>query len=65
MGMRGQVHAVVYQREDGLWDWRVIASNGEIVAKSGGQGFTRQDDAVEGVLTAQDLMDTMREIRYA
>ena len=37
----------VYQRPDGLYDWRVLAPNGQIVATSGGQGFTERNDAVE------------------
>ncbi len=37
---------VVYQRADGLYDFRVVAHNGEIVVASA-QGFTRRDDAVE------------------
>jgi uncharacterized protein YegP (UPF0339 family) len=37
---------VVYQREDSLFDWKLVAANGEVVASSL-QGFTRQDDAVE------------------
>lgn len=37
---------VVYRRADGLYDYRVIAHNGEIVVASA-QGFTRRDDAVE------------------
>lgn len=39
--------AEVYEREDGLWDWRRQADNGEIVATSGGQGYTKKDDALE------------------
>jgi len=38
----------IYQREDGLYDWRLIADNGEIIATSGGQGYTERNDAVEG-----------------
>ena len=39
---------VVYRRDDGLWDWRRIASNGQVVATSGGQGFSERNDAAEG-----------------
>jgi uncharacterized protein YegP (UPF0339 family) len=49
--------AEIYQREDRLWDWRVKSANGEIVATSGGQGFTRKEDAAAGILTACDLME--------
>jgi uncharacterized protein YegP (UPF0339 family) len=39
---------VVYRREDGLYDWRLVADNGQIIATSGGQGYTERNDAVEG-----------------
>lgn len=39
-------YLVVYRRSDGLFDWRLVADNGEIVASSL-QGFTEQNDAVE------------------
>lgn len=38
----------IYQRDDGLFDWRLVAGNGEIIATSGGQGYTERNDAVEG-----------------
>jgi uncharacterized protein YegP (UPF0339 family) len=38
----------VYKREDQLWDWRLRASNGAIIATSGGQGYTERNDALEG-----------------
>jgi uncharacterized protein YegP (UPF0339 family) len=31
-----------YQREDGLWDWRIRAANHKIVATSGGQGYVNR-----------------------
>lgn len=37
----------VYQREDGLWDWRLVANNGRIVATSGNQGYARREKAVK------------------
>jgi uncharacterized protein YegP (UPF0339 family) len=36
-----------YQREDGLWDFRVVADNGEQVGESL-QGFTSETDALRG-----------------
>ena len=42
------------RRSDGLWDWRIIAANGEIVATSGGQGFTERNDAAEGMQRVLD-----------
>jgi len=44
-----------YKREDGLFDWRLISSNGQIVATSGGQGYTERNDAVEGAARAREL----------
>lgn len=41
--------AEIYRRTDALWDWRVKAPNGQVVATSGGQGFTERNDAREAV----------------
>jgi uncharacterized protein YegP (UPF0339 family) len=40
----------VYKREDGQFDWRLVADNGE---KLGGslQGYTERNDATEGLQT--------------
>lgn len=48
--------AEVYTRGDGLYDWRIIAANGEIVATSGGQGFTERNDAKEALWRVKDLI---------
>jgi len=40
----------VYKRTDGLWDWRLRHENGQIVATSGGQGFTERNDAIEAII---------------
>jgi uncharacterized protein YegP (UPF0339 family) len=53
----------VYKRHDRLWDWRVRARNGEIIATSGGQGFTERNDAAEALIRAGLLMDSIAEIR--
>jgi uncharacterized protein YegP (UPF0339 family) len=37
---------IVYKREDGLFDWKLVAPNGEVVASSL-QGFEERNDAVE------------------
>lgn len=37
----------VFKREDGLWDWRLVAGNGEVVCGSV-QGYTERNDAIEG-----------------
>ena len=42
----------IYRRADRLWDWRLVAENGEIIATSGGQGFTERNDAEEAGLRA-------------
>ena len=34
----------VYQRVDERWAWRAIASNGQIVATDGGQGYENRSD---------------------
>lgn len=48
-----------------LWDWRLVAANGEIVCSSM-QGYTEKNDATEAFLRAQELMDFLNiEIRYA
>lgn len=49
MSERRQDHRIVYLREDGSWDWRIVAPNGEIIATSGGQGFTERNDAAEAM----------------
>ena len=35
----------LYKRTDGKWAFRVKASNGEIVATDGGQGYVAKGDA--------------------
>lgn len=40
----------IYRRDDDLWDWRVKAPNHEIIATSGGQGFTERNDARESAV---------------
>lgn len=40
-------HVEVFKRTDGLWDWRVRAANGKVVATSGSRGYTERNDARE------------------
>jgi uncharacterized protein YegP (UPF0339 family) len=40
----------IYKRGDGKWAFRVKASNGEVVATDGGQGYNAKGDA-ESTLT--------------
>jgi uncharacterized protein YegP (UPF0339 family) len=42
----------VYQRADGLFDWRRVAENSQVVSTSGGQGYV---DASACEAMAQDL----------
>lgn len=44
-----------YQREDGLWDWRLIADNGKQQAESM-QGFTSERDARRAYNEAREAM---------
>ena len=32
----------VYQRNDGKWAWRLLASNGRVIATDAGQGYERR-----------------------
>ena len=34
----------VYQRADERWAWRLLASNGEVIATDGGQGYENRGD---------------------
>lgn len=40
---------VIFQRDDDLWDWHVVAPNGEVVFGSV-QGFTTESDAHEAAV---------------
>lgn len=46
---------VPFEREDGLWDWKLVGVNGEEVCGSL-QGFDSEADAVRGARRAQELM---------
>lgn len=41
--------AEVFKRRDGKWAFRVKASNGQIVATDGDQGYENKTDAVDTV----------------
>ena len=51
----------VYKRSDGLWDWRLLADNGQVIATSGGQGYTEKNDAEEGLARVRALFDSLEE----
>ena len=56
-------HLEVYQREgDDHYDWRLVASNGEIVCSSL-QGFDSRGDATRAAERAVDLMLMAPEMR--
>jgi uncharacterized protein YegP (UPF0339 family) len=40
---------IIFERDDGLWDWHVVAPNGEVVYGSL-QGFSQRGDALEAAL---------------
>lgn len=35
----------LYSRVDGRWEWRLVSSNGKVMATSHGQGFRSKRDA--------------------
>jgi uncharacterized protein YegP (UPF0339 family) len=43
----------IYQRADGDYDWRLQDRNGQVVATSGGQGYTRRQDALRALLNVE------------
>ena len=47
----------IKKRIDGLWEWRLIAANGQIVATSGMQGYTERNDALEGFERAAKIIE--------
>lgn len=40
----------VYRRADGKWDWRSIASNGQITSTSAGQGFENKAECIASAI---------------
>ena len=54
----------LFQRGDGLWDWRLVAGNGETVCQTS-QGFSDEGDAMRAAKRAQQLMADVTEIRQA
>jgi uncharacterized protein YegP (UPF0339 family) len=50
----------MYRREDGKWAWRVRATNGQIVATDGGQGYENMAVAQEMALKIINI-DTVTE----
>ena len=45
----------IFERSDGLFDWRLVAGNGEIVCGTD-QGFTTRHDAERAARRARLLM---------
>jgi uncharacterized protein YegP (UPF0339 family) len=54
----------VFERTDSEWDFRLVASNGELVCSSL-QGFTSESDAERAALRAQELFAMVTEVRKA
>ena len=52
--MRRKARFVVYQAADG-WRWRLVASNGRIIAESG-EAYTRARSALRAVRTVRESM---------
>lgn len=51
----------VYKRNsDGLFDWRTLAFNGQIIGTSGGQGYSSRFNAHRGLNTYLDLLGADR-----
>jgi len=56
-------HVEIFKRKDKLWDWRLVAGNGEEICGSL-QGYTDKWAAKEAYNTALGLLDTNPEVRY-
>lgn len=46
----------LFKRVDGRWAWRLVASNGNIVATDGGQGYENKQDAVNSFDSIQNAI---------
>lgn len=53
---RTKPELVFYKRADKRWAWRCVASNGQIVATDGGQGYERFLDCVRGAESAAAVL---------
>lgn len=54
----------VFRREDGQYDWRLVASNGEKLCGSL-QGYTERNDALEGFRRVEFAVATESiEVRF-
>ncbi len=53
----------VYERHsDGLFDWRILSNNGQIVGTSGGQGYSSRYNAHRGLKTTLTLLGADRDM---
>lgn len=48
-----------FQGADRQWYWRLVAGNGQVVA-TGGEGFTRPEDALRAATNVAALADSAR-----
>lgn len=53
---------VVFERDDGLWDWHAVAANGEVVFGSL-QGFTSESDAREAAMREVPVFHEFKVVR--
>jgi uncharacterized protein YegP (UPF0339 family) len=35
---------LIYKRSDGKWAWQLTATNGQVIATDGGQGYENESD---------------------
>lgn len=59
-----QPYLEVFERTDGIFDWRLVAGNGEIVCSSH-QGYTNEHDTLRGWNTTRELAAVVTDIRRA
>lgn len=55
-------HIETFERSDSLFDWRLVATNGEIVCSSS-QGFADRGDAERAADRAKELFGIVTETR--
>ena len=53
----------VYRREDGQYDWRLLAANHRIVATSGGQGYRSAYEAERAWCALWDAVTSYPECK--
>ena len=60
--MTRRIPIEVYERKsDGLYDWRTVSLNGQIIGTSGGQGYASRYNAHRGLDRFLNLVGADRE----